>query len=467
MNIRELIRQGESETLEFKRSLVLRDEIGTAISAFSNALGGVIMIGVTDSGEISGVDIGANTIENEASYIKRHTDPKIFPFIKVLEAGGKNIVAIEVEESNDKPVFFKKYAHKRVGKSNQRMSSSEMRRLAHEDKPKLWWDERICEDAGLEDIDEEKVRWFLEKARFERRLEVSHDAPIRDTLEKLNLIKKNNLTNAAILLFGKRPQSFFLQSKLRCARYKGTTPVDFIDMRVIEGNIIDQVEDAEKFARAHIKKAAKIVGFERLEVWEYPLNALREAIVNAICHRDYASSSDITIGIFDDRIEISNPGTLPEPLTPDDLKRKHKSIPRNPLVANAFFLIRNVEQWGEGTNKIVEWCLEHGLREPDFEDIAGGFLVRFYAPDDILSLIPEPGKINLEELGLNERQIKALNRMVNEQEKFTVKKYAGYFNISNKTAIRDFKGLINTGFVIKIGVKKGSYYAAMEHVPKK
>ncbi|NOR46823.1 MAG: hypothetical protein GQ533_02080 [Methanosarcinaceae archaeon] len=299
MDATEMIRRGESENLEFKESLSLRDEIGKAISAFSNTNGGVILVGVTDVGSVIGVDIGSNTIENEAGYIKRHTDPPIFPFIKVLEADGKNIVAIEVEESSDKPVFFKKYAHKRVGKSNQRMSSSEMRRLAHEDKPKLLWDGKICNDAGLEDIDEKKVRWFLEKARFERRLEVSYDTSVIDALERLNLIKNNNLTNAAILLFGKRPQKFFLQSKLRCARYKGTTPVDFIDLRVIEGTIVDQVEDAEKFILSHIKKAAKIVGFKRLEVLEYPLNALREAIVNAICHRDYASSSDITIGIFD------------------------------------------------------------------------------------------------------------------------------------------------------------------------
>lgn len=466
MDATEMIRRGESEKLEFKESLSLRDEIGKAISAFSNTNGGIILVGVTDVGSVIGVDIGSNTIENEAGYIKRHTDPPIFPFIKVLEADGKNIVAIEVEESSDKPVFFKKYAHKRVGKSNQRMSSSEMRRLAHEDKPKLLWDGKRCDDAGIEDIDEEKVRWFLEKARFERRLEVSYDTSVIDALERLNLIKNNNLTNAAILLFGKRPQKFFLQSKLRCARYKGTTPVDFIDLRVIEGTIVDQVEDAEKFILSHIKKAAKIVGFKRLEVLEYPLNALREAIVNAICHRDYASSSDITIGIFDDRIEISNPGTLPEPLTPADLKHKHRSIPRNPLVANAFFMIRNVEQWGEGTNKIVQWCLEHGLREPDFENIAGGFLVSFHGPDDILLLIPESGEINLEELGLNERQMKALGWMVNKQEKLTVKKYAAYFEVSDKTAIRDFKGLINTGFVVKVGVKKGSYYEAVENVPK-
>jgi ATP-dependent DNA helicase RecG len=457
MNTTELICQGESETLEFKQSLSLRDDIGKAISAFSNTNGGVVMVGVADRGDVIGVGIGANTIENEAGYIKRHTDPPIFPFIKVIEVDGKNIVAIEVEESSDKPVFFKKHAHKRVGKSSQRMSSSEMRRLAHEDKPKMLWDERICEGASLEDIDEEKVRLFLEKARFERRLEVSYDTPIIDALERLNLIKNNNLTNAAILLFGKRPQKFFLQSKVRCARYKGTTAVDFIDLKVIEGNIVDQVDDAEKFILTHIKKAAKIVGFKREEALEYPLNALREAIVNAICHRDYASSSDVTIGIFDDRIEISNPGTLPEPLTLADLKHKHMSIPRNPLVANAFFMIRNVEQWGEGTNKIVQWCTEYGLREPDFDNIAGGFLVSFYAPDDILSLIPESGQINLEELGLNKRQIKGIE-LIFKNGRITNSEYAKEFNISRNSATNDLTSFIENGLIKRIGKGRGCYY---------
>ncbi|MBU0712568.1 DeoR family transcriptional regulator, partial [bacterium] len=355
---------------------------------------------------------------------------------------------------------------KRVGKSTLRMSKDELERVIIEGK-KVYWDEQICEEAKLEDIDKEKVREFLKKARFERRLEAIPDISVGEALERLHLNKNNKLKNAPILLFGKNPQKFFLQAKLRCARYKGTTPITFIDLRIVEGNIIDQVGEAEKFVLSHIKMAAKIVGFERLEVWEYPINALREAIVNAICHRDYAYSSDITIGIFDDRIEISNPGTLPEPLTPEDLKRKHKSIPRNPLVANEFFLIRNIEQWGEGTNKIVKWCLEHGLREPDFEEIAGGFLVRFYAPDDILSLIPESGKINLEELGLNKRQIKALEIMVNKREKFTIKKYTETFEVSKKTAIRDFKELIKKEFTVKVGDKKGAYYVARENVPKR
>ena len=467
MDIKELIERGETQSLEFKESLRLKDEIGETVSAFSNSDGGAVIVGVSNSGAVPGVDIGKKTLEELANYIKRNTDPQVFPSVKILEIGGNNIVIVEVEESREKPVFFKNHVYKRVGKTNQMISSGELRKLAKESGEKVYWDERVCEDVSLEDIDEEKVRLFLRKAKYERRLEIDPDILVKEALERLSLIKGDKLTNASILLFGKEPQKFFLQTKLRCARYKGTTPITFIDLKIVEGNIIDQVEEAENFVLSHIKKAAKIVGFERQEVWEYPINALREAIVNAICHRDYAYSSDITIGVFDDRVEISNPGTLPEPLTPEDLKKQHKSIPRNPLVANAFFLIRNIEQWGEGTNKIVKWCLEHGLREPDFEEIAGGFLVRFYAPEDILSLIPEPGKIDLEKLGLKERQIKALGLMVNEQEKFTIKEYTETFKISKKTAIRDFKELIKTGFVVKVGVKKGAYYVAREHVPKK
>jgi len=469
MDLKELIERGESQDLEFKESPRLKDEIGETVSAFSNSDGGTVVVGVSNSGGVSGVDIGANTLEELANYIKRNTDPQIFPSVKIREVDGKNIVMVAVEESQEKPVFFKNHAYMRVGKTNQMISSSELRKLAKESGEKIYWDERVCADASLEDIEEEKVRLFLRKAEYERRLEIDRDISVKEALERLSLIKGDKLTNASILLFGKEPQKFFLQTKLRCARYKGTTPITFIDLKIVEGDIIDQVEKAENFVLSHIKKAAKIVGFERQEVWEYPINALREAIVNAICHRDYAYSSDITIGVFDDRVEISNPGTLPEPLTPEDLKKKHKSIPRNPLVANAFFLIRNIEQWGEGTNKIVKWCLEHGLREPDFEEIAGGFLVRFYAPEDILSLIPEPGKINLEKMGLNERQIKALGLMVNEGKVFTNKEYREHFGVSNWTCVGDMKLLEKHGFVIVEGKGKSTVYISSEtpHESKK
>ena len=164
-----LISGGENEGLEFKESPRLKEEICQVVSAFSNANGGSILIGVSNDGKVIGVDIGRNTVEELANYIKRNTDPAIFPSVKILEIEGKKIIVIEVKESTEKPVFFRSHAYKRVGKTNQKISSSELRKLAKESGSKVYWDELVCEDAKVEDIDEEKVRQFLRRARFERR----------------------------------------------------------------------------------------------------------------------------------------------------------------------------------------------------------------------------------------------------------------------------------------------------------
>ncbi len=164
--------------------------------------------------------------------------------------------------------------------------------------------------------------------------------------------------------------------------------------------------------------------------------------------------------VFSDRIEIWNPGELPLGLTLEALKKPHPSLPRNPLIANSFFLIKNIEQWGKGTNKIVQWCAEHGLKEPDFEEIGGGFEVIFYAPDDILKLIPEAGKIDLKELGLNDRQIKALELMVNEKQKMTNKEYCKYFDVSDRTASRELKLLVEKGLIERMGKRRGATYVS-------
>jgi ATP-dependent DNA helicase RecG len=163
MDIEELIERGETQSLEFKESLRLKDEIGETVSAFSNSDGGTVIVGVSDNGGVFGVDIGKNTLEEVANYIKRNTDPRIFPRIEVTETGDKKVVVIDVAESAEKPVFFKNHGYKRVGKTNQRISSSELRKLAKESGERVYWDERVCEEVNLEDIDEEKVKFYLEK----------------------------------------------------------------------------------------------------------------------------------------------------------------------------------------------------------------------------------------------------------------------------------------------------------------
>ena len=453
MDLKKLTGRGESQSLEFKKSLRLKDEIGETVSAFSNSDGGVVLVGVSDGGEPIGVDIGKNTIEELANYIKRNTDPQIFPSVKILDVGGKNVVMIEVRESAEKPVFFKNRAYKRVGKTNQRISSSEMRKLAKESGERVYWDGRVYEDAILEDIEEEKVRWFLKEARHKRGLDINENSPVEDVLLRLRLLKDGKPTNGAVLLFAKDPQRRFMQSEVKCIRFKGVGVTgEMIDLKTVGGDVFDQLVETEKFIFNNIALSAWIEEgkLQRQERWEYPPKAIREALANAISHRDYETTSKVQVRIFDDRMEFWNPGMLPDGWTVEMLKRVHESIPRNPSVAKQFFWIKYIEEVGTGTNKIIEWCIDWGLPEPEFEFTGTSLVVTLWK-----------SKLNegyLDTLGLNERQRKAISYM-KEHKKITSKEYAELFSITDRTARNDLKSLLDKKILIQRGTsKKLTYY---------
>ncbi len=445
-----LIREGESETMEFKESLSDWREIIKTISAFSNTKGGVVLIGITDKGRIKGLQIGKKTLEDLANRIKENTDPKNYPKIRTEEINKKRIVVIEVEESKSKPVFAFDRVYKRVGKTNQKVSSEEIRNLAKESE-NIYWDGQICREASLDDIDEEKVERFLRKAKYERNFNINPETSVKEALERLELIKEGKLTNAAILLFGKKPQKFFLQAETRCARFKGTKPVKpFLDMKVFGGDIIDQVDKSLSFVLGHIPMKVYLAGKpEREERYEYPPDAIREAIINAVCHRDYEISSNVQIRIFDDRIEIWGCGFLPKPLTLESLKRKHLSILRNPLIAKHFFLIKFIEQWGTGTNDIIDMCLNWELPEPLFEEVVGSLVITFRK--DIYT------KDYLKSLGLNERQINAVMFMKKEG-KITNKIYRDLTDLSDEGVRKDLILLSEKELIKNIGKGRSTYY---------
>jgi len=445
-----LLTEGESETVEFKPSLSQTDKILECVSAFSNTNGGILVIGVRDTGEVLGVDIGKRTLESLANTIKQNTDPVIYPSISVENVEGKNVIVIEVEESKSKPVFAFDKVYKRVGRSNQRVTSDEIRKLALEGK-RIYWDEAICEGAKLDDIDEEKIRWFLKEARRERELNIPMDASVAEVLMRLNLLKGEALTNASILLLGKSPQKFFLQAEVRCVRFKGNEPVKpFIDMRVISGTIIDQVDKSLDFVLEHIPKAVWLDGkLQREEKYQYPPDAFREAIVNAICHRDYEERGDIQIRVFDDFLEVWSPGKLPEPLRLEDLKKTHKSVPRNPLLARQLFWIKFVEEVGTGTNDMIDYCREWGIPEPEFKHVTGDFVVTFF------------GKLTdkyYEDMGLNERQIKVVT-YVRKNNSITNREFRKLFpDLTRETLRKDLNDLVTKRILVKKGEKRGSFY---------
>jgi len=444
----------ESETLELKTSLSEKEEILETISAFSNKRGGKILVGINPSGKVVGVTVGKNTIENLAGDIKQNTDPIVFPNIFVKKINSKDIIEIVVPEYPIKPVFVKNKVFIRVGKSNQKASAEKIRSFIN-DQRKRNWDSEVSK-AKLSELSSQKVKSFIRKYEEERDISLESPRTTEAILKKLKLIKGKKLINATVLLFAKEPQSHFYNSLVRCARFKGTEAIDFEDMQDIEGTIIEQVPAVLSFIRKHLNIAAAIKGKpEREDIWEIPKDALREAIINAICHRDYESTANVQVRIFDDRLEIWNPGLLPDDISIAELKKEHPSIPRNESIARCFYMIKYIEQWGTGTNRIVRLCKEAGIKEPKFKEAGGSFVISF----------PRESTVKIKsKLKLNETQKRIIEYLA-KVGKASSSEIAGSLNIDQRTVTRNIKSLKE--FLVRTGKSKkdpSGYYRLNENL---
>ena len=440
----------ESQTVELKKSLSQLDDALKSICAFLNHKGGTVYFGVDDKGNVIGLEVSDKTLRKISQQIISRIKPEIAPEIKEVGERGRSIIQVKVPEGSNKPYFLNGIAYKKIGSEKRVIPPDELKRIILEQK-QMMWDEEICESATLNDIDDEKLKWFLRKAKTERNFDVEPETPLKEALERLKLVKDGKPINASILLFGKNPQKFFLQAEIRCARFKGTEPVKpFIDMKVFSGNIIKQVDDALNFVLEHVPMAAWLVPGKvaREEKYTYPSDAVREAIVNAICHRDYESPGNVQVRVFDDRLEVWNPGQLPTGWTVERLKQKHESIPKNSLIADQFFLIKFIEKWGTETNDIIRECLDWGLPEPIFEFTGMSLVVTLRG-----CVLTE----ELDKLGLNERQ-KEIITYLKKHKEITRTEYQKIFNISERTANRELSKLVDLGIILKKGLGVKTYY---------
>ncbi|RLF70746.1 MAG: hypothetical protein DRN55_08215 [Thermoplasmata archaeon] len=457
MNVEGVISGGESESLELKRSLSEWRGIIETVSAFSNTKGGIIVVGVDDNKNLVGVDIGKGTIEDITNKILNNTEPKIYPEIKIAEGDGKRLIIIKVEEYPFDVVLAFGRPFKRVGRNTVRISKDEYkRRILEIHKKEIYFDGQPLTEARINEIDEEKLREFVKKAREVRKLDVEEKESVRNILKKLKLLKGNALTNAAILLFGREPERIFNQIGIKCVRFKGMdVSNEMLDFKEIEGTLFTEVEEVEKFIFSNISLRAWIEDgkIRREERWEYPPKAIREALVNAIVHRDYRTPSKVQIRIFDDRVEFWNPGRLPEGWTVETLKEEHTSEPFNPLVARMFFWIGYIEEIGTGTNKMIKWCKEWGLPEPDFQVRSGSIVITFRKS----KLTDE----YLEKLGLNEHE-KEIIQLIKEKKKITSYDVQRKYGVSRDTANRWLNRLIGLNLVERVGRGRTTYYILRE-----
>jgi ATP-dependent DNA helicase RecG len=312
------------------------------------------------------------------------------------------------------------------------------------------WDGFPAQDKNVNDIDLKKVARYIKEANANGRRKIE-DEP-KDVLHKLEFVKDKKATWAAILVFGKEPQRPLSQSAVHCGRFK-IDKTKILDDLMIETDLINQVDEVMKFITRHISVRYEFEGKpKRKEIWEYPLEALREAVINAIVHRDYTVPSNVQIEIYDDRIEIWNPGGLLPGITIDDLyKKEHKSVIRNKLIAQMFYDIGYIEKYGSGTIKIIDLCMQNRLPSPEFKEVFGGFSVIFRK--DIYT------EEYLRKLDLNERQIRAVE-LVKEKGSIGLSDLQEvYEEITRKTLYRDLQALVNKGIFKAHGDRKGRKYS--------
>lgn len=448
----DLIKKGESEQLEFKQGF--GNEAIETVSAFANTKGGTIFIGVNRSGKIIGTQANQEILKDWANRISQNTVPVVTPLIEFVATDSGTVVVIKISEYPIKPVAARGRCYKRVNASNRRMTPAEIAEY-HLQSTGSSYDAYPSQNAILDDLSTDKIKTYIRKANTSGRRNYDNSADPFQILEKVELIKEDKPTIAAVLLFGKEPHFKIQQATVHCGRFKGKSSI--IDDRLIEGSITEQIDEVIDFVRKNTNVRFEISGkAERDEIWDYPIEAIREAVTNAICHRDYADTSDIQIKIYDDYLTIWNPGGLLPGMSIDELyDPNHSSKPRNRLIAQIFYDIKHIERYGSGIQRILDECSEADVPEPLIEEKFGGFLVTFRK--DIYT------EEYLKTLGLNDRQIKAVSHIKNTG-KITNAEYQKITNSIKRTASRDLKDLVDKKILQQIGTTgRGTEYILWGH----
>ncbi len=374
---------GESETLELKRTTGERREATRTLCAMLNHRGGRVLFGVESDGRVIGQQVSDHTLEEVAQEL-RIIDPPAFPSIERVPLGtGREVLVVSVSSGPGRPYSYRGQAYRRVGNTSAAMSRDEYNRMLLERlHGEHRWENEPAAGWTSADLDAAEIQRTLEEAIRRGRIEDPGTREPEEILRGLGLTKHGALLRAALVLFGhaERLWAEFPQCLLRVARFAGTDKTEFRDNRQFRGNAFELLRAAERFLLDHVPVAGRVVSgvLERVDEPLYPPLAVREALANAFCHRDYTiGGGSVGVAMYDDRLEVTSSGSLHFGLTPEALFGPHESLPWNPLVAGVFYRRGIIESWGRGTLKMAELAVSAGLPRPEIEDAGGCVTVRF------------------------------------------------------------------------------------------
>lgn len=353
----------ECETVEFKKSLAELKEGLVSIVAILNKHGsGELWFGIRNDGVSIGLDATTKTLRDISQAISAHIEPKIFPHVTLETRDARECVRVAFS-GKEAPYFAYGRAFMRVADEDRQLSARELENLIlSKNSERLRWDNKVC-PVSVGDLGKAKLRKFIKRAGL------AWDTPV-NALEKLGLLHGDKLVNAAPLFFARKPPL-----QLRCAVFMTTESSTIIDRHDVDGDVLELIEEAQKYILKNIHIGMRLDGLYRVDVPEISVDAIREAIINAFCHRDYRDPEHVQVAIFKNRVEIRNPGRLFGSLTLADLRKGNVSQRRNPLIADLFRRIEMVEAWGRGMPLIMK-------NAPDvvFREVGNLFIVSFNRP---------------------------------------------------------------------------------------
>jgi len=374
----------EQQNIEWKESW--RDEYLKWICGFANAQGGKIYIGKNNKGEVVGIENAIRLIEDLPNKIV--TNLGIICDINLLSENDRQFIEIIVE-SYPNPVNFKGQYHYRSGSTKQELIGAALDKFLLQRHGKTW-DSVPVPKISVGDLDENAFNIFRKKAKNSGRVDndVLNDSTI-SLLENLDLMEDDYLTRAGILLFHPKPDKLFTGSFIKIGFF--TTDDDLRFQDEIHGNVFEQIEKTlDQLKTKYLKAEIRYEGINRVEEFPFPPPAFREALLNAIAHKDYTSTTPIQISVYENKMIIWNQGQLPENWTIDKLTVKHPSVPYNPKISNALFRSGYIEAWGRGTINMINECTKRNIPKPIYKYDFSGFIVEFISDTD-KTIVPNDG----------------------------------------------------------------------------
>ncbi|MBD3271181.1 MAG: winged helix-turn-helix transcriptional regulator [Elusimicrobia bacterium] len=455
MNKKELeliIKEGEGLTIEFKEKYTSR--IVEDIVAFSNTRGGFILLGLNDYGKVTGESL-TNKMKADINSLARGCDPHVS--IKGISQIGK-VVVIEIPEGDEKPYSCSSGYFRRLDAVTQKMSQKELRTIFRETVDRTFED-MLRRDCNPADVSLKRVRAFLKESQTSYKVS---KANLTSVLASISTYKEGKINNAGVLMFTDDINRFIPYSETILGAFKGTNKTHIYDRKDVRDDLLTQFNESILFLQKHLNVRSEIRGVNRYDIYEIPIDALREAVVNAVIHRDYSMrGTNISVNVFDDRVEIVNPGGLPSGLTKENFGKE--SVRRNPIIADLFHRMRKVERVGSGIGRMREFMKQAGLKEPVFESYTFFRAVFYRNPEYALKQISEISRKSIQKTSRKyPENIQKIIDVISENPNISMRELMQKLDLTEGSIRHHLFSLKKKGILKRIGPDKGGYWKVIK-----